>query len=83
MRFCALFCAIVRRRKKAHSKICSTQFFVVILQHHSFRRVVVFRYVYHEETPNTIFLIAKAYVKHSSLIMAMVSSCSAQMFFGL
>ena len=47
----APFCAILRRRKKAHSKICSTHFFVVILQRHSFRRMMVFRYLYHEETP--------------------------------
>ena len=47
----APLCAILRRRKKAHSKICSTHFFVVILQRHSFRRVMVFRYLYHEETP--------------------------------
>ena len=47
----APLCAILRRRKKAHSKICSTHFFVVILQRHSFRRVMVFRYLYHEEAP--------------------------------
>ena len=50
----APLCAILRRRKKAHSKICSTHFFVVILQRHSFRRVMVFRYLYHEETPKNI-----------------------------
>ena len=50
----APLCAILRRRKKAHSKICSTHLFVVILQRHSFRRVMVFRYLYHEETPKKI-----------------------------
>ena len=50
----APLCAILRRRKKAHSKICSTHLFVVILQRHSFRRVMVFRYLYHEETPKNI-----------------------------
>ena len=51
----APLCAILRRRKKAHSKICSTHYFVVILQRHSFRRVMVFRYLYHEETPKKIY----------------------------
>ena len=50
----APLCAILRRRKKAHSKICSTHLFVVILQRHSFRRVMVFRYLYHEETPKLV-----------------------------